>query len=111
MKYSNGAPPIAAAYLIAYADPALATITFTQEPPADLNISTGFGFIFRVAVTTSQQPIHYQWQRNGVDIPGANAATYSVNVFVASDNGARFRCRVAIPGAVVFSRETTVSLF
>ena len=33
----------------------------------------------------------YQWQRDGVDIPGATAATYRLDPTAAADNGAAFR--------------------
>jgi hypothetical protein len=42
--------------------------------------------------------LQYQWRKNGVDIPGANAATYSPPAFRQSDEGAAFRCIVSYPG-------------
>jgi len=40
-------------------------------------------------------PLAYQWRRNGVNIVGANAATYTTPVTAAADNGAVFSVVVA----------------
>jgi alpha-tubulin suppressor-like RCC1 family protein len=39
-------------------------------------------------------PFFYQWQRNGVDIPGATSATYSLPDVQLSDGGTQFRAIV-----------------
>ncbi|MDB5295787.1 MAG: hypothetical protein JWO31_1770 [Phycisphaerales bacterium] len=38
--------------------------------------------------------LSYQWQRNGVNIPGATAASYTIAAAAATDNGAAFRAVV-----------------
>ena len=40
-------------------------------------------------------PLTYQWQRNGVNIPGATTASYTTPSLVLTDSGARFRCVVS----------------
>lgn len=40
----------------------------------------------------------YQWERNGENIPGATAATYTTPPLCAEDEGARYRCVVSYPG-------------
>lgn len=47
---------------------------------------------------TGNGPIGYQWQKNGVDIPGATANWYTLPASTAGDNGATFRA-VATNGA------------
>lgn len=69
--------------------------TASQAPnisihPASKTVSEGQAADFSVSATGTA-PLSYQWQRNGVDIPGATANQYSLSSTVASDNGAMFR--------------------
>jgi hypothetical protein len=50
----------------------------------------------------------YQWQKNGVDIPGANQATYVTPPATASDNGSLFRVTVSNGGGSVTSNSATL---
>lgn len=43
-------------------------------------------------VASGLEPFSYQWQRNEVNIPGANAAEYTLANAMLSDSGAVFRC-------------------
>ena len=51
----------------------------------------------------ARAPLAYQWQRNGVDIAGATAASYTLAAPQLADNGARFRVDVANDAGSVFS--------
>jgi hypothetical protein len=54
--------------------------------------------------------LQYQWQRNGVDIPGANAATYTPPSFRSGDEGAIYKVIVRYPGGPeVTSAEAVVT--
>ncbi|WP_242502688.1 immunoglobulin domain-containing protein [Serratia sp. 1D1416] len=58
----------------------------TQPKNADLAV--GGNLSLTVAATSSNgQPVKYQWQKNGTDISGATAATYTKNSVVAADAG------------------------
>jgi hypothetical protein len=48
---------------------------------------------FTVAASGAQ-PLFYQWQRDGSDIPGAASSSYTLAGAQTQDNGALFRCRV-----------------
>ena len=54
--------------------------------------------------------VSYQWQENGVDIPGANNAAYQTPVLTLAQSGIRYRCNVLIAGQVVSSTETVVTI-
>jgi hypothetical protein len=58
------------------------------SPPSDQTVTIGKTAQFSVT-TTAPNPT-YQWQKNGVVIAGANAATYTTPPATAADNGARF---------------------
>jgi hypothetical protein len=62
-----------------------------------------------VANAPSSQ-LTFQWQRNGVDIPGATAASYATPPLVAADNGAVYQCRLILPGNSFFAVPWTLSV-
>ena len=65
----------------------------TQQP-SDQTVQVGQPATFTVTATGSQ-PLSYQWQRNGVNIPGATASSYTLTSTTAADDGAAFRCVVS----------------
>jgi hypothetical protein len=62
--------------------------TITQQP-ADLTVTAGQPASFTVAATGTG-PLSYQWQRDGVAIPGATSATYTIAQTVILDSDAVF---------------------
>lgn len=62
--------------------------------PAGQTASVGHSVTFEVQVSGSA-PLAYQWQRDGDDIPGANAAAYTLPDVSPADDGARFRVVVS----------------
>lgn len=67
--------------------PATAPVITTQ--PAGVAVTEGTAATFSVAVTGSA-PLAYQWRRDGVDIPGATQATYTLAATTETDGGAQF---------------------
>ena len=61
--------------------------------PSNTTVSAGQAASFSVTASGTA-PLQYQWQRNGVNIPNANAANYSFST-TANDNGAMFRVVVS----------------
>jgi hypothetical protein len=55
-------------------------------------------------------PVVYQWFRNGVAIPGANATSYTLPIVTAADTGARFTVTVAVPGKSTNSTEALLTV-
>lgn len=73
--------------------------TASQAPsitvqPEDTTVSVGEPASFTVAAS-GVGPLRYRWQRNGADIPGATAATYTLPAAGAADDGAVFRVIVS----------------
>jgi len=54
--------------------------------------------------------LEYQWQKNGVDIPGADKSEYTTNVLGLSDNGNLYRCVVTNPKGSVNSNTALLSV-
>ncbi len=66
--------------------------TISQHPQSQ-SVVVGQTATFTVAATGAT-PFSYQWQRNTVDIAGANAASYTTPPVTLADNGAQYRCIV-----------------
>lgn len=73
--------------------------TASQTPsisvhPANQTVSVGGSATFTVQASGTP-PLSFQWQRNGFDIPGATASSFTVQSAQLSDDGALFRCVVS----------------
>jgi len=66
----------------------------TPATPARRTVKIGQTATFTVTASGSPTPT-YQWQRNGANIAGATAASYTTPAAVAADNGASYRCVVS----------------
>jgi glucose/arabinose dehydrogenase len=62
--------------------------------PSDVTVSAGQPASFQVAASGTA-PLGYQWQRNGADIPGATASTYTLATTTVADDGAVFTAVVS----------------
>lgn len=81
----------------------------TQPKNADLAV--GGNLSLTVAATSSNgKPVKYQWQKNGADISGATAATYTKNSIVAADAGAYRVVLTAERSDTVSSATATVTV-
>ena len=74
--------------------------------PSNLVVATGQDAMFSVTVAGSAT-LQYQWQRNGADIAGATAASYTLPSAASGDDGATFRVVVTnVAGSVTSSGAT-----
>ena len=62
--------------------------------PQDQTAPVGGSATFTVAASGTE-PLAYQWQRSGVDIPGATSTSYTLSGVQTQDDGAEFRARVS----------------
>ncbi|HHH42639.1 MAG TPA: hypothetical protein ENK49_00730 [Gammaproteobacteria bacterium] len=77
-----------------------------QTHPTDQTVSSGSPASFLVIASGSN--LSYQWQRNGVDIPGANQPQYVLSAASLADNGANFRVLVSNAAGTVTSSIATL---
>jgi len=98
----NFSEPIPGTYLATFADPTGAVIAI-MEGPQDATVADQQTATFNVVTTGSTRERFFQWQRNGVDIPGAIGRSYTTPPVTAADNGAVYRCVASVPGATVTS--------
>jgi hypothetical protein len=83
---------------LADSNPATLTVTpalVLTGQPTSRTVCAGASASFTVTAT-GPAPITYQWRKNGTDIAGATAATYSIAATVAGDAGA-YTCVVGSP--------------
>lgn len=82
--------------------------TITAQP-ASLTVAAGASASFSVTASGMPAPT-YQWQRNGVAIAGATAATYTLATVASSDNGAQFSVVVSNSAGSVTSSIATLTV-
>ena len=99
--------PISRAFLSTLAsDAAKPAITISQQPSDTLRAEANSLATFTVAaITVTAEPLNIQWQRNGINLPGANGPEYT-RYLDQADNGAKFRAVVSVPGASLMSAES-----
>jgi glucose/arabinose dehydrogenase len=77
--------------------------------PSSQTVASGASVTFSVRAS-GPPPLRYQWQRNGVDLPGANAQDYTIPVVAQADNGARFRAVVTNDFGSVTSNDAVLTV-
>ena len=96
---------------------ASATLTVNPAPvppsilsqPASVTVTAPGAANFSV-VATGDEPMSYQWRRNGVDIGGATSSSYSLNPTAVADSGAQFSVRVTNGAGTVTSASATLTV-
>ncbi len=99
-----GSTPSTAVTLTVNAAPSAPTIT-TQ--PANETVTAGQTATFTVAATGTA-PLTYQWKKNGANITGATASSYTTPATTSADDGSTFQ--VLVSNAVGNTPSTTVTL-
>jgi cyclophilin family peptidyl-prolyl cis-trans isomerase len=88
------------------------TVTVTTLPPSLIQhpvsqtVATGNTVVFNAIAANAES---YQWQRNGVDIPGAIFSTFIINNATSANNGT-YRAVAINPVANVTSSSATLSV-
>lgn len=79
------------------------------QNPSNQTVTQGQPATFNVAASGSA-PLNYQWQRDMVNIPGANSPSYTIASTIFGDNGAKFRCVVSNSFNTATSSEATLTV-
>ncbi len=85
----------------------LTPIILTQ--PSDQSVIAGDDATFQI-ITDGIEPKSYQWQRDGIDIIGANNATYTLSPTELADDNAIFRVQVSNDNGTTLSAAATLSV-
>jgi hypothetical protein len=102
---SNTAGTVTSSAATLTVNPAPVAPTITTQP-GNQTVTAGQTATFNV-VATGTAPLGYQWQKNGVNIAGATATSYTTPVTSATDSGSTFRVIVSnIAGTVTSSAAT-----
>ena len=94
-----------ALYKVIYTNVAAPAIT---DQPEAISVFAGQPASFSVSVSGAT-PFTYQWQKDGEDIPGATAATYTINSTQPSDAGA-YRVAVSNSAGIIISEAAPLSV-
>src|SRR5207245_308279 len=89
-------------------NPAPVAPTITTQP-VNQTVTAGQTASFTVAATGTA-PLSYQWQKNGVNIPGATASSYTTPVTTTSDSGSTFRAVVTNTAGTATSNAATLNV-
>lgn len=70
-----------------------ATFGITNQP-ASATVTAGQSVTFSVTATSTGPALTYQWRKNGMGLPGATGASYTLPVALTSDSGAVFTVQI-----------------
>jgi hypothetical protein len=93
---------------VRYTTPAQAGPSITGQPVSQ-SVTVGATATFTVSATGST-PLTYQWQKNGVNIGGALASSYTTSATTLADNGSTYRCIVTNSFGSVPSSAATLTV-
>jgi hypothetical protein len=89
-------------------NPAPVAPTITTQP-VNQTVTAGQTATFAV-VAAGTAPLNYQWQKNGVAIAGATAASYTTPATTTSDSGSAFSVVVTNTAGTVTSSSATLTV-
>ena len=72
-------------------------------------VSSGQKATFAVAVSGTS-PLNYQWQKNGANISGATASSYTTPATTSSDNGSKFQVAISNSAGSTMSAAATLTV-
>jgi hypothetical protein len=89
-------------------NPKATTPSITTQPSAQ-SVTAGQSAIFSV-VAAGAAPLSYQWQKNGTNIRGASAASYTTPPTTSSDDGSMFDVIVSNTAGSVTSHQASLTI-
>ena len=82
---------------------------YINTQPANQTVTAGQTATFSIVVAGTP-PLTYQWQKNGADISGATASSYTTPVTTAADSGEMFRAVVSNSAGSVTSNSAALTV-
>jgi hypothetical protein len=103
-------PLLSGSQVSTFVNPDLGAVTITKQPtsatvPAGQNVRLSV-----IATAPKGGTLFYQWQKNGVDIPGATRPTYISPILTTADNGVKYRAVISVNGTDVPSQDATITV-
>lgn len=95
-----------------YLFPSNAVVQVTRQP-SDATVYVARSATFSVSAASASKTTactNYQWQLNGVDIPGATTASYTTPLVYETNSGAVYRALVVVPGAAQLSSNAVLTV-
>jgi Abnormal spindle-like microcephaly-assoc'd, ASPM-SPD-2-Hydin/Protein of unknown function (DUF1573)/Immunoglobulin I-set domain len=105
---SNTAGTVTSAAATLTVNPAPVAPTISTQP-ANQTVTAGQTATFTV-VAAGTAPLSYQWRKNGVNIAGATAASYTTPVTTTADSGSTFALVVSNTAGTVTSAAATLTV-
>jgi len=92
--------PLAGNLIESVLNPDTAVLNFSSQPQS-LTVTAGHRARFFAAASSPGGPVSYQWQVNGVNIPGATRQAYTTPVLGPADSGNSYRVIASGGGVTV----------
>jgi hypothetical protein len=110
----DGINPIPSALIGVYGNPDVVTLAITAQPTNQQSVVNQTA-TFSVSATVTPldgiaRALGYQWLSNGVEIAGANAATYTTPLLSPENDGDLFSVQVLTAGSILLSSNATLSV-
>src|SRR6266446_6305696 len=102
----SGSVTSSSATLTVSAPPSGPAIT---TPPANVSVTAGQGFTFSVSASGAGS-LSYQWQKDGMNIVGATAASYSGSLATPTESGSAYRVLVTDSTGTTASIRATLTV-
>lgn len=103
-------PLLGGSQVATFVNPDAGAVNISSQP-ASVTVPSGQRARLSVAATAPLGgTLFYQWQVDGVNIPGATRPTYVTPVLTSGDSGKKYRVIVAVNGTDVASQEATVTI-
>lgn len=90
-------------------DPAPVAAPVINQQPMAQSVQQGASATFSVLVQ-SAEAVTYQWLRNGAEVGGGNAASYTLVAAALADSGTRWSVRATNAGGSVVSAEAVLTV-
>src|SRR6202040_3778808 len=92
-----------------FTDNATAVVPTITTQPVNQTVTAGQTATFSV-IAGGTAPLSYQWQKNGVNIAGATASSYTTPATATTDSGATFDVVVSKTAGSVWSNAATLTV-